>query len=167
MTTPTPDVLATIQQTLGVPNVNTLLSSVPSSFLVGYLQRLSTWGDWLAGLRTIFPTAVAVKFAWDNEYDDEGGYYTTIDWGDTKVLDESGTNLIDAYNTDDDWDDMRDRLEELASDIGSPDNYALSTGLDLRKPPIYGTREFLLSQVTAWRTFIEQLPDDAFAADDL
>jgi hypothetical protein len=150
--------LHTLTSTLGVPDARAQLLNCPPICMGHWLEAIQQWTEWTRGITDLLPDAVQIQFSTDSEYDDEGGYYTTINWYSTKILDETGNDLTEEA---DDLDALVESLQNLESDLGYPSNWGST--LDLRTLPTKRfSRDTVISNLEAWIATLKQLPDDAF-----
>jgi hypothetical protein len=151
--------LTTLTSTLGLPDARTMLLNAPPVCHGHWLETIQQWVDWTLGITELLPDAVWVEFSTSSEYDDEGGYYTLINWWSTKILDEHGNDLT---ADSDDLGALVESLQNLESDLGYPSCWGST--LDLRTLPTKPiSRDTVVSNLEAWITMLKQLPDDAFS----
>lgn len=150
--------LSTLTSTLGVPDARAILLNAPPICLGHFLESIQQWLDWTRGITDLLPDAVQIEFSTNSEYDDEGGYYTTVNWFDTKILDEDGHELIGEA---DDLDALVESLQNLESDLGYPSNWGAH--IDFRALPTKRFyRDTVVSNLESWIATLNALPDDAF-----
>lgn len=159
------DLVQTIQQQLLPSPPVTRFPTMPwhIEHTISMAKTMCEVQEWSAFIREYFPNAVLFRFESSTEYDDEGGYYRTVNDvllydADGKLLDKALLVGDDQYQT---WCDELLDMGVPSDHMAAQDSFAVYEVRNIGK-----TRQQIEEVVLEWESWLSELPDACFVPEN-